>query len=112
MMPSTSGSSGSWLWLTIRPGQMDCSGTLTAPASRADVGGCTVWSSVVHSDSHGGRSLAGESPSEESSELPGTSCSHATGHSPGTNVSPSAARFVPCSGDPSVMIRAARAPPS
>ena len=40
------------------PGQTDCSGTFTAPASRAESGGCTVWSSVLHSDSHGGRALA------------------------------------------------------
>lgn len=37
------------------PGQTDCSGTFTAPGNRAESGGWTTWSSVVHRDSHGGR---------------------------------------------------------
>ncbi len=38
-MPTTSGSVGSWPWAMLTPGQTDCRGTLTAPASRAEAGG-------------------------------------------------------------------------
>ena len=59
-MPSTSGAVGSWLWEITTLGQIDWSGTLTAPERRAESGGCTVWSSSVHIDSHGGRSARGD----------------------------------------------------
>jgi hypothetical protein len=95
------------------PGQTDCSGTFTAPASLAESGGCTTWSSVVHSDSQPGRRVSGIFRSWLSSLLPGTSSWQATGQAAGTAAFPAAAILVPCSGEPRVMIRSAlRAPPS
>jgi hypothetical protein len=51
----TTGSVGRWVWLTWCPGQTDWIGTLIAPASRAESAGITTWSSVVQSESQGGR---------------------------------------------------------
>ncbi len=41
-MPTTSGAVGSWPCPMATPGQIDCSGTLTAPGSRAESGGWTT----------------------------------------------------------------------
>jgi hypothetical protein len=94
------------------PGQTDCSGTFTAPASLAESGGCTTWSSVVHSDSQRGRVAAAVFCRRVSMALPGTSSWHAAGHASGTSAAPSAASSAPCSGEPRVMIwRAFALPP-
>ncbi|HZR54364.1 MAG TPA: hypothetical protein VFB06_33300 [Streptosporangiaceae bacterium] len=66
---------------------------------------------MVHKESHGGRA-AGLAASRVSRALPGTSCSQACGQALGTNASPSEARLVPCSGEPSVMTSRALAAPS
>ena len=54
-MAVTAGLVGSWEWLTWAAGQTDWMGTLSAPASRAESGGVTVLSPVLHSDSQRGR---------------------------------------------------------
>src|SRR5208282_4979148 len=104
-MPTTSGAVGSWACPIETPGQIDWSGTFTAPGSRAESGGWTTWSSVVHRDSHGGRVAEAVPCRRFSMELPGTSSSHAAGQAPGRSVAPTAARSAPCSGEPRVMIR-------
>jgi hypothetical protein len=111
-MPTTSGAVGSWPCPIETPGQIDCSGMFTAPGSRAESGGWTTWSSVVHRDSHGGRVAEAVCSRRFSKELPGTSSSHAAGQASGRLASPAAARSAPCSGEPSVMIRRALATPS
>ena len=108
----TTGLVGSWPWLIRSSGQTDWIGTSIAPASRADSGGVTTLSSVVHSDIQRGREGAGAASSWASRLLPGTSCWHAAGHAPGTNPSAPAAIFAPWYGEPSVITRRALAAPS
>jgi len=67
----------------------DWSATLTAPGSRADSGGVTVWSWTVHSDNQtGGVGTGSGKPARNA--LPGASCWHAVGHAP-DNAPPAAA---------------------
>ena len=108
----TTGLVGSWPWLIRSSGQIDWMGTLIAPASRADAGGVTTWSSVVHSDIQRGRCGTGVASSPASRLLPGTSCWHATGHAPGTNPAAPAAIRAPWYGEPRVITRRALAGPS
>ena len=77
----------------------------SAPASRAESGGVTVVSSVVHSDSQRGRAGTAVASSRVSSLLPRTSCWHAAGHAPGTNASAAEASSVPWNGAPRVITR-------
>src|ERR1700722_3409545 len=109
----TAGLVGSWEWLTCTPGQTDWMGTLIAPASRAESGGVTVVSPVLHSDSQRGRAGPAVASSRVSSLLSGPSCRHAAGHAPGTNASAAEASSVPWNGEPRVITRRALcAPPS
>ena len=67
----------------LRAGQTDWTATLTAPSSRAESGGLTVWSLSVHTDSQaGGVGTGVASPASRS--LPGASCRQAAGQAPGT----------------------------
>ena len=72
-MAVTAGLVGSWEWLICWAGQSDWMGTLTAPASRAESGGSTVLSSMLHSDSQFGRCGVMPAASWLSRLLPGTS---------------------------------------
>ena len=104
---------GSWEWLICCAGQTDWIGTFSAPLSRAESGGVTVWSSVVHSDSQRGRPGTPPASIWLSRLLPGTSCWQAAGQAPGTNASPAAAICAPWNGEPSVITRRALCvPPS
>src|SRR5438552_1064967 len=107
----TTGLVGSPLWSTVVCGQIDCSGTLVAPSSRAESGGVTVWSCTVHSDHHTGGVGTGVSNSDRR-RLPGASCSHANGQAPGTATAPTPAIDAPWWGDPSVTTRRALVVPS
>src|SRR5690349_18564846 len=98
-MPVTSGSVGNWLWLMVAAGQIDCSSTLVAPSSRAEVGGCTVSSLVVHSDNQPSEPGSLDLFMSLSSALPGTSSWHAVGHTPEPSEAPIAASWAPCSGE-------------
>src|SRR5579859_3795060 len=86
-------------------------GTLIAPASRAESGGVTVVSSVLHSDSQRGRGGTGAASSVLSRLLPGTSCWQAAGQAPGTNPSAAAAILAPWNGEPKVTTRRALCTP-
>lgn len=112
-IPSTSGAPGNCECDTRTEGQTSCNGTFTAPASRAESGGTTVWSSAVHSDSQGRPAGSGWASTRRSNGLSGTNCWHASGHAPGSSAVPAAAMPVPCNGEPSVTTLRARCwPPS
>ncbi len=109
----TAGLTGSCEWVICWAGHTAWTGTLSAPASRAESGGVTVWSSVLHSDSQRGRAGTAVAVRPASRLLPGTSCWQAVGQAPGTKPSAAAAIWAPWNGEPSVTIRRAlRAPPS
>jgi hypothetical protein len=107
----TNGFVGRPLWSTVTPGHTACSSTLTAPSSRPESGGVTVWSNAVHTASQAGGVTTGV-VSPLRNRLPGANCWHATGQAPGTATVPTPAIAAPWWGDPSVMIRRALCAPS
>jgi len=70
----TSGLVGSCEWVMLTPGQTDWICTSIAPARRAESGGVTVWSSLVHSESQCGSPAGLATSRPASSALPGVSC--------------------------------------